>query len=342
MNKELAVKIIQDIKTTSLRRLEHAVVFLEPLSSAYTPIPFSEDYFIPLAPKQTDRLMLFIDGGNTEILKTPDFSLQFLRFAAVGFREQQRIFQRKKEGYLLVKTQTLDRKQYFLTQCYGDIAGSDGLALAYDDPLLQGKNDIAQVGNIFRALYEISFAQTVLQDHAVLVFDRALLPENTYEESAFAALYTLAKEKNSIVTGLNKTTSLLCNTGESVVAALRHFEKKGSWVYSPVFSSSDAKHNAVLSFVRLHPQSQHIFRFEVQEEYKDKKQIREIASWLASLSHDAVFLGYPYGLIVADQLARVSNREQETLRMLFFSFAGEKCFAIHALNAHEILDRIQR
>ncbi len=339
MNKELAAKIIQDMKTASLRRLEHAIVFLEPLSRAYTPVSFSEDYFFSLTPKQRARLMLFIDGGNAELLKTPEYSLQFLRFAAVGFHGQQRIFQRKKEGYLLVRTQALNGKQYFLAQCYGDFAESEELVLAHDDPLLQGKNDIAQIGGIFRALYEIHFATEMLSEDALVVFDRALFPENRYEEAAFSSLYARAAEKKNIITGLNKTTSLLCNTGESVVSVLSHFEKKGSWVYYPVFSSSDQKHHAVISFVKLHPQARHIFRFEVQEEYKE--QICAIASWLASLSCDAVFLGYPYGLIVADQLARVSNREKEMLRMLFFSFAGEQ-FATTALNAHEILDRIQR
>lgn len=338
MNKILAQQILQDIKTTSLHRLQHTTIFLQPLSAAYMPLPFSENYFISLAPTQTNRLLLFIDGGNTEILKTPDFSLQFLRFAAVGLQGQQRIFQRIREGYLLVRTQIMDGKQYFLTQCYGDIAGSDSLALAYDDPLLQGKNDIAQIGNIFRALHEIHFAKEILQEHAVLVFDRALLPENSYEEAAFASLYAHAAEKNGIIVGLNKTTSLLCNTGESVVSVLSHFQKEGSWLYYPVFSSSDAKHKATISFVKLHPQSRHIFRFEVHDEQKD--DIKNIASWLAALSCDSVFLGYPYGLIVADQLARVSNREKEMLRMLFFSFAGEN-FATTALDAHEILDRIK-
>lgn len=337
MNKALAQEVLQDIKTTSLRRLEHATVFLQPLSAAYTPVPFSEEHFSEIHLQHANRLLLFVDGGNTEILKTPDYSLQFLRFAAVGFREQQRIFQRIKEGYLLIRTQTIEGKHFFVTQCYGDLAESEELAFAYDDPLLQGKNEIAQIGNIFRALHEIYFAKSVLQEDTVLVFDRALLPENQYEEYAFASLYTLAKEKNCIVTGLNKTTSLLCNTGESVVSVLSHFQRKGTWIYYPVFSSSDAKHKAAISFVKLHPQSSHIFRFEIHKE----QNIKEIASWLASLSCDSVFLGYPYGLIVADQLARVSNREKETLRLLFFSFAGER-FATTALNAHEILDRIQR
>lgn len=335
----LAQQILQDIKTTSLRRLQHATVFLQPLSAAYIPVDFSDKHFCEIKEQHTNRVIVFVDGGNTEILKTPDFSLLFLRFAAVRLQGRQRIFQRIREGYLLVRTQIMDGKQYFLTQCYGDIAGSDSLALAYDDPLLQGKNDIAQIGNIFRALHEIHFAKEILQEHAVLVFDRALLPENSYEEAAFASLYAHATEKRGIIVGLNKTTSLLCNTGESVVSVLSHFQKDGSWLYYPVFSSSDAKHKAILSFVKLHPQSRHIFRFEVHDEQKD--DIKNIASWLAVLSCDSVFLGYPYGLIVADQLARVSNREKETLRMLFFSFAGEN-FATTALDAHEILDRIQR
>ncbi|MEW6617726.1 MAG: hypothetical protein AB1333_04930, partial [Patescibacteria group bacterium] len=139
---------------------------------------------------------------------------------------------------------------------------------------------------------------------------------------------------NTNIIGVNKTTALLCNNGESIITALESFNKKGMWCYYPLFSTHE---HAVLGFVRLHALSKHVFRIEVP--IAKKENIKEYASILASISCDGAFIGYPYGLIVADQLARVSNREKETLQTIFFNQAGKEFST--ALNAHDILDRMQ-
>ncbi len=287
--------------------------------------------------------MYFVDGGNAEILQTPDYCLQFLRFACVGFQDGKRVFQKKREGYVLAASLQQEHGMIVTLKGYGDLAGVSFPSFALDDPLLGDlslRTKLNRAIEVFRALHEIQFAQesasTAFSSESLLVFDRALLPESFYEQNAFASLYAFAEKKNIVVCGLNKTTALLCNTGESVVSHLSSFGKKGSWMYYPVFSSHDVKHNAVLSFVRLHTRSQHIFRLEVCAAFADR--IFDVASLFASQSTDGVFLGYPYGLIVADQLARVSNREKESLQTLFFAHTGEERFSIAALNAHGILD----
>jgi hypothetical protein len=369
MNKALVSSIMHDIKNSSLRRLETAELFLQPFSSGYTPVVFSADHFAPVTPQITDKKMIFIDGGNADIVKTPDYSLHFVRFAAAGFVGRKRVIQKQKQGYVLVRSQEINGKMYFVTQCYSEgarysnkekrlhypaeaiqmfdkkspqlyagLVGSLELCIDVHDVVDRNETPIAVVANIYRQLNEIKFAEEILEEDSVVVFDRALKPENSWEQDALASLYQKAINKNAIICGLNKTTSLLCNTGENVVAALSAFDRKGCWLYTPVFSLFPDDHSAALSFVKLHADSRYIFRFEIGNHWK--KTMAHVISGLAFLSNDAVFLGYPYGLIVADQCARVSNREKEYLETMFFYYAGEKAFALEALNAHAVLDRL--
>ncbi len=341
MNKLLAAQIKQDIQSISLQRMQYPIVFLQPFSSAYLSVPFSDENFHSIKPVASEKTIVFVDGGNAEILKTPDYSLQFLRFAAVGFQGAKKIMQKKKEGYLLVSAKKIDKELYFITKGYGAIKEFPKLVLSAKDTLFSKNNErtkLAAVGELFRALYEIHFACSFIGHENVLVFDRALVPQNNYEEESFTDLYTIAKNRNAIICGLSKTTALLCNTGESVVSHLALFQKQGYWLYYPVFSTYNFKHNAVLGFVKLHPKATHIFRFEIAAE--NKAVIKQMVSSLAFLANDAVFVGYPYGLLVADQFARISNKEKDYLQTIFFNYAGSKEFTTTALNAHDILDRI--
>ncbi len=343
MNKAFAQQILQDIQNVSLQRMQSATVHLRPFSAAYIPLSFREEYFQPLVSSPSQKITYFVDGGNAEILQTPDYCLQFLRFACVGFQNGKRVFQKKREGYVLAASLQQDYGMCITLKGYGDLAAVSLPSFSLDDSRLGDlslRTKLNRAIEIFRALHEIQFAHdlaaSVFSTDTVLVFDRALLPWHLDEQTAFETLYASAEQKNIIICGLNKTTSLLCNTGESVVSHLASFGKRKSWLYYPVFSSYDLKHNAVLSFVRLHPRSQHIFRFEMCASFADK--VMDVASLLASQSTDGAFLGYPYGLIASDQLARISNREKEALQTLFFAHTGEERFSVVALNAHGILD----
>jgi hypothetical protein len=322
-------------------------VFLQPFSAAYIPLPLKEENFVSITPLNADKCTIFVDGGNAEILRTPDCSLQFLRFAAVAFSGTKRFSMQKKEGYVLVSSLHAHGAMHVTLTGYGDLRSLAPLTLSYDDQLLLHGNQRTKLqicAELFRSLYEIQFAEEVLKNFSareknpVLVLDRALLPGNVYEEKAFASLYSATEQTKAVICGLNKTTNLLTNTGESIVQYLSRFGKKGCWLYYPFFSSYDPKHRALLSFVKFHSLSEHIFRFEMHSSQED--DLYTAASLLASLSNDGAFLGYPYGLIAVDQFARVSNREKESLQLLFLNHTAKTSFSTTALDAHDILDGI--
>ena len=92
-------------------------------------------------------------------------------------------------------------------------------------------------------------------------------------------------------------------------------------------------------FAKLHKNSSRIFRFEIFKE--QKPELNTIFSILANNSKDPVFLGYPYGLIEADKLARVSNDEADLLRSsLGIRLEKSQISSFNQRNAHNILDSI--
>ena len=64
-----------------------------------------------------------------------------------------------------------------------------------------------------------------------------------------------------------------------------------------------------LLIVKLHASSEYTFLLEIYDKQSEFKDL--ITSNLAFNSKDAVFPGYPYGLILVDRFARVSNEERD-------------------------------
>ena len=96
--------------------------------------------------------------------------------------------------------------------------------------------------------------------------------------------------------------------------------------------------------MKLHKSSNYLFRFEVFKE--SRYDLNELLSILVENSKDPIFLGYPYGMILADKFARISNREKEYLQALFQGKAGKQFKRISSyltsLNAHDVLDNIYK
>jgi NurA-like 5'-3' nuclease len=163
----------------------------------------------------------------------------------------------------------------------------------------------------------------------VIVIDGSLQQHYSFEDVFFKKF----TKKNII--GFSKTSSLLTKSGNSILALMNLHE--GKFVYAPVAVLSDATYQAHVCFVRLHERSKHVFKLDFNSSIDEYS-----LGLLAENSTDPVFLGYPYGLILADQLARVGANESEYLKTKFSSKITDKHFLhyLNALNAHELLDTI--
>jgi hypothetical protein len=88
-------------------------------------------------------------------------------------------------------------------------------------------------------------------------------------------------------------------------------------------------------YAKLHESSKHVFKIQLKN-----ANIKDIAT--LKTHNDPAFLGYPYGLVVADQLARVSNKEIDAMRTkMRMKIGREANQSLKTHDAHKILDTMQ-
>ncbi|HIH42160.1 TPA: DNA double-strand break repair nuclease NurA [Candidatus Woesearchaeota archaeon] len=332
----------------------------------------------------TNTKIAFIDGGNVELLSAPNFSLQFVRVFACIFQDNKRIFSKKKEFYVLAKciNRLNDEGKAELTYTAeifnaNKEPGKDGKTFIDASDLLFAANDetirdgihnasISAVGEIARKFGELALAKQIvneLGEDGIIVLDGSLQATITNHKKYLEQLYAYAHEKGIVVSALAKTSRLFSNNGNSMAGLLNEISantqvngvicKNIAWYYYPVVEIENDNHKAELFFVKLNKASEYVFRFEIFKDcLAEKKQdsallagfLSELFSAIANNSRDLAFPGYPYGLIFADKLARVSNNEKEYLTTMFQAKAGKSWLVIkkylNAVNAHDVLDRI--
>lgn len=282
--------------------------------------PFSQDNFQEIKSSAEKKTIAFIDGGQAEIINTGNFCLSFIRVFAVVLKGTQRTAQFSNEFYLFTKSVFQNNDLLYVSKIYPlttKIIDEKDLTLSSLDSSIrvgQERAPIAKIANMARRFAELALARRISADY--------LLLDGTSE-------LTFKGEDKYLVLGNNvaalaKTSSLFTSNGSNPVVLLNQFGGEGCWTYLV---------NEETSFVKLHPQAQHVFRFEGS---------RDILPYLIANCTDAVFLGYPYGLILADRMARVSNTEKKAFITRFLlKKENEKIKKyLSATNAHDILDNL--
>ena len=333
--------------------------------------PFSKERFRPITPTDSDRMFVFVDGGNQEILGAPNFSVQMNRVYFSAFKGQKRILDNSlpdridffsavhscfRKGKLFYDTSVVPLASEFedLLPDEADLSFD-----SFDRTVMVGlqRADVSRIAGIARKFAEWEYAfhlvQKEMEKGDVLVLDGTLQTTYTNEFRYAKKLYQAAKAKNVIVTGLSKTSRLFTTTGLSLLGAVSKFASDHEIPYNawalPVAEVTSTDHNAFIFVVKLSDMANHIFRFEIyREQYKNMKPeiVNEILSQLAENARDVSFPGYPYGLINADRFARVSGEDAEGYQVLLLSEISKKGrwpkFARHirATDAHNILNML--
>ncbi|MBT6774335.1 hypothetical protein HOA91_03110 [Candidatus Woesearchaeota archaeon] len=263
-----------------------------------------------------NKTLAFIDGGQAEIISTGNFCLSFIRIAAVFFNNNKKINQIKKEFYLFTKAKYLNNDLYYESKIFGEklINEADLLVSSNDSSIKTGSEraPISKITNMARRFAELSLAKEIQADHIIL--DGTLEPTFKNEE----------KYIPDNASALAKSSSLFTTSGNSPVILLNKIGLSNCWSY---FLENKTY------FVKLNSKAKHVFRFEGN---------KEALPHLINNSTDALFLGYPYGLIFVDQIARISNSEKNSLKMNFLLRKDNQEIAeyLSTSNAHEILDNI--
>lgn len=332
----------------------------------YAAVPFSTRYFHQILPEASEDMaeknntqLAFIDGGNVEILTAPNFSLQFIRIYVTIYKNNRRHDSRLYEQYVLIYAAPGEGTMRYRVKLFPVSTGRlplDETSLIFDsmDPAFRVghfRASIASMGNAVRDLLELQASRLALDALApgdCLVRDGTLQATNHLQANYFADLFGAATTKGILVVGVAKTCDLVCASGKSVLAVIARLadnqeqKEQKRWYYTPLVEINNEQHPAIAAIAKFHPRSTHLFRCEVHKAFS--ASVPRIMARLAQNSRDPIFLGYPYGLIEADQFARVSHREGEYWTFRFMSQWHHEWSAIlpfvNATNAHAILDNI--
>src|SRR3989338_1927311 len=270
---------------------------------------------------------IFIDGGNAEIILSPGFSVSLIRLGAVAYNGRKKLFAKRSQHYCLVKSVIEDGKIFYNAKLVVDDSSSKGLLDndemkidSMDGTIREGihRGSISKVAGIVRRLAELKLAIELCSENenAIIVLDGSLQASSSRECECLDVLYGIAKKNFCNVIGLCKTNTLLTEKGFPVSFALENKAKSrhvGKWCYK-VASSKNKDHIADIYFAKLHEKSSRAFRMDVFNGIEINDNINSIMESLSANSVDATFLGYPYGLVEADKIARVSNSESEILK----------------------------
>ena len=293
------------------------------------------------------KKIAFVDGGNAEIINSANFSLNLVRVCYAIYEHNKKIAFKKFEMLAFVQAVNEDNEIYYNVSFFNtkNKIELDKISFSsFDHTLMLGINraEISSVANAIRRFAELKIARIIADEKSadIIVLDGNLQSTLTNENAYLNELYESCSKNNITLTALSKTTSLFTDNGNLLSAVLSSISTLPSWFYYPIVEINKISHKAEMFFVKLHNKSGHIFRFEIFNAQKTKAE--EAINALASNCADPIFIGYPYGLIEADRIARIGNQERESLKTIFMVKIGNKNIEkyLGSVNAHEILDKI--
>lgn len=311
---------ILDTIIQSMRNRPNPALFLE---GKRLDRPGQDEYSL-LREKERGAIIA-IDGGSAPIVHTPHTCVTFARIISLHMTRDMKKQIKKREGFLVATTQgqetqgqdTLRTKVVF----HPLTGGAQELFTLNTEEIKTEESPVLAANGIGRRLLEWNLLKEIERDCSALVLWDGSFTAHTVPEAQ-----SLREIKCSAL-GLSKTTT--CTADHKTFFSA---QPEGCWKVM-------VKQEPKVVFAHLHGKASHLFRFDVLGDADER--IDELVSW----SKDPVFLGYPYPLVLADQLARVSNEERGALRTRFQATAGKAWKDIAeeetTINAHEILDKMQ-
>lgn len=338
----------------------------------YIPRDFSAKFFNSIPQTNCESKIGFIDGGNASVFDAPNVAIHLSRIYFSIFQNGKRVNPRflpqRIEFYTICYT-TLDKERVFYEADFVPILQDWTKFLpdiskmkfdSFDPSLMSGRfrAPINRVAETARRFAEWKIAGLVceyeLDENDLVVRDGTLQTSVTNESIYSNEAMKRAIKNNVIFCGLAKTSGLFTSTGFPLFAAIAELAENSihandAWFYNPIVDINHPDHRAEMYAVKLHPNSEYVFRLELlKDQFKmmDQKEQEKCICSLAECSKDASFPGYPYGLIDADRFARVSANEAYNHNLQLLSFADRastmdrlKRF-LKTSDAHELLNKI--
>mgnify|MGYP006910664237 CR=1 FL=1 len=338
----------------------------------YQPIKLNVKNFHPIKIRNGDRTLCYVDGGNAQITWAPNFIVELTRLHFCRFKGRERI-----------RSNSLPQIIEFYTVCCAIAEGNrikyetefvpvrdewikflpdvaDLKFDSFDETLMVGRQraPIDRVSSSARTFAEWDLARHLineeLEEGDILVRDGTLQTIITNESKYAKRVYRAAIKKGVVFTGLSKASSLFTTTGYPLLSSINELAestplKDGSWYYHPVVKITHPDHRAEMFAVKLHDISEYVFRFEILRDQFQEMSSKEVESVIGALAVNACdigFPGYPYGLVEADRLARVTSHERNSQEVQFMSASASAGIwdlllrHVKCVDAHSILNKL--
>ena len=326
MNEDPVKSLIAELGA-HLSQKEHSDVVMNNGNGKQFLIEPSE--FVEIKSTGNPRKIAFVDGGDGPLEESPNFLVTINR---VYFS----LFQGKKR----IKPQANPRVQFFSSVTSNVSTVNGKKSVSYDTKLFPHSDEDkkylpeavdlksntesttvlqgARLNSLGRRFAEWQLAIHVvdkeLEKGDMIVMDGSLQTNFKNEIKYAKKLYDLAMSKGVIVCGLAKTSRLITESGDPLLARIAEISEEvpfQKW-YVKVAEEISADDRGFMLAVKFHEKSQFVFRFEVLREQFEAMSGEELNSVLDSLvenSQDVAMIGYPYGAIDADRFAQVRNDE---------------------------------
>ena len=286
-----------------------------------TTVAFDQQRYQRIFDLPETRTIAFVDGGQAEIVRAGNFTVSFIRIHAQIFADLKKKDFQHHEFFVVTTANWHHDKIWYKSVIFTEkekLFPEEQLFVDSADPLLRRGAERAGTDLIMsmaRRFAELAVAKKINADFVVL--DGTL-------EATFPGEEKVLAELPSTVCAIAKSSSLLTQKGNSPAVLLQKYGLTQPWFY-PL--------NERTAFVKLHANAKHVFRFAGN---------REVLPYLLPHAADALFLGYPYGLVFADKMARVSNQEQKALsaRILLSSENKDILEYLTTQDANAILDSL--
>ena len=334
--------IFKDILTKINEKIKEESSFIKFSNEEYTPISISKDNFYAIDNLKTSKKIAFIDGGGQEIVRAPNFSVNFFRVFYTIYKNNHRTNAEKKEFYTLTYTYDKNNEIFYKVDIYPLNFKIDSFEISSLDKNLKKGDHRITISDLnamilrFAELEGVSFiAQNKLAD--IILMDGTLEPTYTNEELYLNKIFSEIEKKKIIFTALSKSSTWFTDSGNSVIGAFKGISSLPEWYYYPIVDNKSETHRAEIYLTKLNKFSDFIFRFEIFNE--QNKDAKEVLSLLKDNANDIIIPGYPYGLIEADKFARISNRERDYLKTIF-NVNSNHSLKPYTLDLHDRLDKI--
>ena len=324
--------------------------------------------FVAIVPTDAPKRIAVVDGGNGRLEETASFSVMINRtyFSLFKGKRRERPRTRSRIEFFsttvvsIPKGEAKDRIKYSIRlypQKPEDAEYLPDAADLHQDRSYPGFHELTQVDSMARKFAEWRMAAHVaraeLTGGDILIMDGSLQTGFKREKRYADVLYDEAVEKGVTVCGLSKTSMMLTESGESLLARVEEISKEaghGMW-YVKVADRASPDGRVMVLVAKFHPRSEFVFRIEMlrdQFQDMDAGKINDILSSIAANAEDISMLGYPYAAIDADRFAQVRNNELEMYKSMLRSetvnvpeLDWERIYRYrNALAAHERLNEV--